>query len=126
MRNLITKIYYPATNTHVWFRNGRRLKTMDKKFETVLRSGKTIDMLAEIEILQEAYYRDLQASIDSFDTYTEVSEETRNDLIKVRAVLSTFELLGYIDNSECEAMFQAASEQRESILRGLSDEKFNN
>ena len=116
---MITKIYYPATNTHVWFRNGRRLKTMDKKFDTILRSGKTIDMLAEIENLQEAYYRDLQASIDAFDTYEEVSEETRNDLTKVRAVLSTFELLGYIDNAECEDMFQAAAEQRNSILEGL-------
>lgn len=98
---------------------------MDKKFETILRTGKTINMLAEIENLQEAYYKDLQASVDSFDTYEEVSEETRNDLTKVRAVLSTFELLGYIDNAECEAMFQAAAEQRSTILEGLSDERFH-
>lgn len=96
---------------------------MDKKFETILRTGKTIDMLTEIENLQEAYYKDLQASVDSFDTYEEVSEETRNDLIKVRTVLATFELLGYIDNVEFEAMFQAAAEQRIKILEELSDEK---
>ncbi len=120
---MITKIYYPATNTHVWFRNGRRLKTMDKKFETVLRSGKTIDMLAEIENLQEAYYRDLQLSVDSFDTYDEVSEETRNDYGKIYAVLSTFELLGYISHDEFGAMIEAASEQRISVLKALEGKK---
>lgn len=92
---------------------------MDKKFEAILRTGKTIDMLTEIENLQEAYYCDLQASIDSFDTYAEVSEETRNDLTKVRNVLSTFELLGYISNAECEAMLQAAAEQRKAVLEAL-------
>lgn len=96
---------------------------MDKKFERILRTGKTIDMLTEIENLQEAYYRDLQASIDAFNTYEEVSEETRNDLTKVRTVLATFELLGYIDVNEYTAMSEAAAEQRESVLRGLSDER---
>ena len=96
---------------------------MDKKFDVVLRTGKTIDMLAEIENLQEVYYHDLQASIDSFDTYAEVSEETRNDLLRVKTVLATFEMLGYIDNAECHAMLQAASEQRNSILEGLEGTK---
>lgn len=96
---------------------------MDKKFETILRTGKTIDMLAEIELLQDNYYRDLQLSVDSFDTYDEVSEETRNDLTKVRTVLATFELLGYIEHAEFEAMSEAAAEQRETVLEGLSDER---
>ena len=92
---------------------------MDKKFETILRTGKTIDMMAEVENLQEAYYLDLQLSVDSFDTYHEVSEETRNDLTKVRTVLATFEQLGYISHEEFEAMSEAAAEQRNAILEGL-------
>ena len=96
---------------------------MDKKFETILRTGKTVDMLSEIEQLQEAYYLDLELSVKSFDTYYEISEETRNDLIKVRTVLATFEMLGYISHEEFEAMSQVASDQRLSILEGLSDER---
>ena len=96
---------------------------MDKKFETVLRSGKTIDMLAEIENLQEAYYHDLQASVDSFDTYDEVSNETWHDLKKLQITLSTFELLGYIDKNEYEAMHEAACDQRKTILWSLEGKK---
>lgn len=96
---------------------------MDKKFETILRTGKTIDMLSEIELLQEAYYQDLQISVDSFDTYDEISEETRNDLTKVRTTLAAFELLGYISHEEFEAMSEAASEQRLTILKELSDDR---
>lgn len=116
---MINSIYYPATTKRVWFINGRRVKGMDKKFDIVMRTGKTIDMMAEIENLQEVYFQDLQASVNSFDTYAEVSEETRNDLIRVRTVLATFEMLGYIDNAECSAMLDAAAEQRDSILKGL-------
>lgn len=92
---------------------------MDKKFDVVLRTGKTIDMLAEIENLQEVFYHDMQASVSSFDTYEEVIEETRNDLLRVKTVLATFEMLGYIDNAECHAMLQAVNEQRKSVLEGL-------
>lgn len=96
---------------------------MDKKFETILRTGKTVDMLSEIELLQENYYRDLQLSVDSFDTYDEVSEETRNDLTKVRTTLAAFELLGYISHEEFEAMNEAAYAQRITILKELSDDR---
>lgn len=117
---MINSIYYPATTKRVWFINGRRLKGMDKKFNVVMRTGKTIDMLAELETLQEVYYQDLQASVNSFDTYYDVSNETRNDLIKVKTALSVFELLGYIDHVEYDAMFEAASQQRTTLLEGLT------
>ena len=34
---------------------------MDKKFNTIMRSGKTIDMFSEIEDLQAQYSADLSA-----------------------------------------------------------------
>lgn len=123
MRNLITKIYYPATNTHVWFRNGRRVKTMDKKFNTIVRKGIQLDMYQEIEDLQAEYYADLQASVDSFDLYAEVANETSNDFARLEKVIRVFERLGYLYRDEANGMIEAAREQRRVVLESLEVNK---
>ena len=119
MRNLITKIYYPATNTHVWFKNGRRIETMDKKFDTLFRTGKSIDMMKEIEELQSKYSCDLQASVDTSDTYEQVSENTYSDLAAVICTLEVFCKLGYLFRDEANEMTQVAREQRKTVLEAL-------
>ena len=119
MRNLITKIYYPATNTHVWFRNGRRIETMDKKFDTLFRTGKSIDMMKEIEELQSKYSCDLQASVDTSDTYDQVSENTYSDLAAVICTLEILCKLGYLFRDEANEMAQVARDQRKAVLEAL-------
>lgn len=123
MRNLITKIYYPATNTHVWFKNGRRIETMDKKFDTLFRTGKSIDMMKEIEELQSKYSCDLQASVDTSDTYEQVSENTYSDLAAVICTLEVLCKLGYLFRDEANDMIEVAREQRKTVLEGLEGKK---
>ena len=119
MRNIITKIYYPATNTYVWFRNGRRIETMDKKFDTLFRTGKSIDMMKEIEELQSKYSCDLQASVDTSDTYDQVSENTYSDLAAVICTLEVLCKLGYLFRDEANDMIEVAREQRKTVLEAL-------
>lgn len=96
---------------------------MKEEFNTIVRSGKQFDMYREIENLQAEYYNDLQASVDSFDTYYEVSKETFNDYMSVKRTLLLFAKLGYLYNDEAEDMIRVAKEQRDSILEGLENEK---
>lgn len=96
---------------------------MDKKFNTIMRSGKAIDIFSEIEELQEQYLADLQASVDVFDDYDEVSNETLNDYVTLCKVLSIFCKLGYLFTDEYIEMKRAADEQRKAVLEGLEGKK---
>lgn len=96
---------------------------MDKQFNTIMRTGKQMDMYREIENLQAKYYEDLQASVNSFYNYFDVSNETYNDYIAVKNALELFARLGYLYKDEAEDMIQAAKEQRDSVLEGLANEK---
>lgn len=92
---------------------------MDKNFNSVMRSGKTIDMFSEIEDLQAQYSADLSASVQSYDTYVEVSNATYEDFLSVKKTISTFELLGYLFKDECEEMIKEAEIQRKQVLKEL-------
>lgn len=92
---------------------------MDKKFNTVIRTGKSIDMISEIETLQAKYLADLKASVDSFDSYDEVAAETICDFNATKYVLLTLEKLGYLFKDECEEMIKEAELQRKHVLKEL-------
>lgn len=93
---------------------------MDKNFNTIIRKGVQLDMYREIEDLQAEYMADLHASVNSFDSYNEVSNETANDFARVEKVLRVFERLGYLYRDEADDMVQVAREQRLKVLEELS------
>lgn len=92
---------------------------MDKQFKAILRTGEKLDMFREIEELQETYYNDMQASVDSYETYDEVANETYADYRCVCKTLETFARLGYLFPEEADAMKEAVYEQRLEVLKGL-------
>ena len=92
---------------------------MDKKFNTIMRSGKVIDMISEIETLQTKYLSDLRASVSSFDSYDEVAAETLCDYNATKYALLTLEKLGYLFKDECEEMIKEAEIQRKNVLKEL-------
>ena len=92
---------------------------MDKQFKAILRTGAKLDMFREIEELQETYYNDMQASVDAYETYDEVANETYADYRCVCKVLETFARLGYLFPEEATAMKEAVYEQRLEVLKGL-------
>jgi hypothetical protein len=96
---------------------------MKEQFNTIMRSGKQLDMYREIEDLQAKYYEDMQSSVSSFEFYDEVVTETYNDYMIVKNTLNLFAKLGYLYKDEAEDMIQSAWEQRLSVLEGLTNEK---
>ena len=94
---------------------------MDKKFNSVMRSGKTIDMFSEIEDLQAQYSADLSASVQTYNTYEEVSNATYDDFLSVKMTISTFETLGYLFKEEAAAMIEAAHNERMEKLDALQN-----
>ena len=83
---------------------------------TVIRSGKNLDMVREIEDLEAEYLNNLEASISCTDSYDVASQETYNDLIIVKRILFTFEKLGYLYKDECADMAKYAEQARISRL----------
>ena len=99
---------------------------MEKQFNTIMRTGKQMDMFAEIELLQAKYTEDLQASVDSFDNYFDISNETYNDFKSVEQTLNLFAMLGYLYRDEAEDMIQVAKEQRLAVLDALEGKNEGN
>ena len=93
---------------------------MDKNFNTIIRKGVQLDMFREIENLQAEYTADLQASVNAFDLYDEVANETANDFARVEKALRIFEHLGYLYRDEADDMIQVTREQRLKVLEELS------
>lgn len=94
---------------------------MDKKFNSVMRSGKTVDMFSEIEDLQAQYSADLSASVQTYNTYEEVSNATYEDFLSVKTTISIFEMLGYLFKEEAAAMIEAAHNERMEKLDALQN-----
>ena len=99
---------------------------MEKQFNTIMRTGKQMDMFAEIELLQAKYKEDLQASVDSFDNYFDISNETYNDFKSVEQTLNLFAMLGYLYRDEAEDMIEVAKEQRLTVLDALEGKNEGN
>ena len=90
----------------------------------VIRRGKDIDMNEQIAAWDTEYYIALQASINAFSYYSEVSEETRNDFNTMREVIRAYQRLGYLDQEEADKLIDEAADIRMEMLKDLevSDE----
>ena len=90
-----------------------------------MRRGKTIDLEAFLEELYEELECDLNATVETFETYHEVSEETQLDVSRVTYQLDMLKRLDYIDADEFENMVNYAKEKRFDYLNALEakDEK---
>lgn len=81
-----------------------------------VRCGKHLNMTEVLDDLLTAYMANLKASIDAFSAYDEVSAETYNDECTCRAILSTYNKCGYIEDEELTAMLEEAKRIRLNIL----------
>ena len=82
----------------------------------VIRKGKDIDMNEQIAAWETEFRIELDASVNTFDTYSEVSEETRNDLNSMREVIRAYQRLGYLDQEEADKLIDEATEIRNEVL----------
>lgn len=96
------------------------MKTMAKCLDYNLRSGKVVNLNEMLDNWTGMYQAALEASIDAFDTYDEVSAETYNDQLKIVSNINVLEFLGYIDKEEAEEMRKLAVDTRMSMLEKLN------
>lgn len=88
----------------------------------VIRKGKDIDMNEQIAAWETEYRIALQATINAFSLYLEVSEETRNDFNNLREVIRAYQRLGYLDQEEADQLIDEAAAIREDVLSELEDQ----
>lgn len=89
-------------------------------YDLYLRTGKTVNMCEELCNLEMKYGADLKASMDTFETYDEVSNETLNDLNNVKTALNMYCAFGYIDAEELNYMEKYAEVLRLKMLEALN------
>lgn len=82
----------------------------------VIRKGKDIDMNEQIAAWETEYRIALKASIDAFDSYSAVSEETRNDFNNLREVIRAYQRLGYLEAYEANNLIDEAADIRDEVL----------
>ena len=102
------------------------MKTMSKCLDYNLRSGKLVNLNEMLDNWTGMYQAALEASIDAFDTYDEVSAETYNDQLKIVSNINVLEFLGYIDKEEAEEMRKLAVDTRMSMLEKLNKKEGEN
>ena len=88
----------------------------------VIRKGKDIDMNEQIASWETEYRIALQATINAFSLYLEVSEETRNDFNTMREVIRAYQRLGYLTQEEADQLIDEAAEIRAGALSELEDQ----
>lgn len=87
------------------------------------RVGFRVDMYSILEEMQKKFEVDLDLTAKHFDTYDEVSDETYNDLIALKARLETLMIVGYLDEDEVKAITEYAESLRYDLLYRLENEK---
>ena len=92
------------------------MKTMSKCLDYNLRDGKVVNIVEMLDNWTGMYQAALEASIDAYDTYDEVANETFNDEVKIVSNINVLEVLGYIDNEEATEMRKLASDTRMQML----------
>lgn len=90
------------------------------------RTGYRLEMHTILDSLQTKYVAMLNATVDTYELYDEVSNETDNDLSIIKAELGVLMLTGYINEDELDAMVKRAEEIRLNILKNLEEKDGTN
>ena len=95
---------------------------MDKCFNMNFRQGFRIEMINFMEELQQEYERELEATIQTYTDYENVSAECYNDNLIMNGKLVMLEKTGFINEDELAELLQRASDIRISKLEKLEKE----
>ncbi|MBO7695003.1 MAG: hypothetical protein J6T10_20485 [Methanobrevibacter sp.] len=95
---------------------------MDKCFNMNFRQGFRIEMVNFMEELQQEYERELDATIQCYTDYDNVSAECYNDNLIMNGKLVMLEKTGFINEDELAALLEKASEIRINKLEELEKE----
>lgn len=95
---------------------------VNKRLNVNYRAGFRVNVLDVLQDLENKYRTNLNTTVEVFNTYDEVSNETINDNQIFIAELDLMRKLGYINEDEFEAMVPIAADIRMNILENLEKE----
>lgn len=99
---------------------------VNKRLNVNYRAGYRLNILDVLQELEDKYRTCLSTTLDSFESYEEVSNETYNDACIFKAELGLLLVTGYINEDELDAMIPIVDEIRLDILKNLEKEGANN
>ena len=102
------------------------MKPLKRCVDFNFRNGRTLDIDDLLDTLEGKYKGALDATISSFDEYEDVSGETFNDELVIKAEINLLEKLGYIDAEESNNMVKLASDIRMQKLEELNKKEGEN
>ena len=91
-------------------------RNMKNALDYNVRCGKHVNMTQKLEDLEDQYRRNLETSIESFDSYDAVQAETYNDEIVCKAILDTLCEFGYLESEECSNLHELVAKIRLEVL----------
>lgn len=95
---------------------------INKRLNYNFRAGYRLNMSDILQDLEDKYRSSLKATVDSFEFYDDVSNETFNDAAIMKGQIGLLVTTGYIDEEEAKAMIQVVDEIRMNILKELKKE----
>ena len=98
---------------------------VNKRLNVNFRAGYRLNILDILQNLEDKYRSNLKATVDCFDGYEEISNETLNDNQIFIAELHVLYTCGYINEDELESMVSIADDIRMNILKNLEKEGAN-
>lgn len=99
---------------------------INKRLNYNFRAGYRLNMSDVLQDLEDKYRTSLKATVDSFESYDEISNETFNDAAIMKGQIGLLVITGYIDEEEANAMIQVVDDIRLNILNNLEKEGTNN
>ena len=99
---------------------------VNKRLNVNYRAGGRVNIIDLLQELEDKYRANLSATVEAYDTYDDISEETDNDKNIFIAELGVLHATGYINEDEFEAMVQIVGDIRLNILENLEKEGVEN
>lgn len=98
------------------------MANLKKALDFNIRTGRAVNIIDVVDEIEDKLRCNIKSDIESFTTLEEVQAETYNDEVDARVQIALLERLGYIDETECNAMKQKAAEIRITALTELEKE----
>ena len=95
---------------------------VNKRLNVNFRAGYRLNVIEVLQEMEDKYRTMLNMTVDNFEFYDDVANETYNDAIVFKAELGVLLITGYLNEDEVEAMNPIVDQIRMEILSKLEKE----
>ena len=95
---------------------------VNKRLNVNFRAGYRLNVIEVLQEMEDKYRTMLNMTVENFEFYDDISNETYNDAIVFKAELGVLLITGYLNEDEVEAMNPIVDQIRMEILSKLEKE----